>query len=70
MEVLKMVDITKDEFWENKFEEVYKRKKKNTKFKNIIEEHKWIALLIASFAILAISNGFLIYNFLKILSKL
>ena len=65
-----MVDITKDEFWENKHEEVYKKRRKETKLKKIIEEHKWIMLLIASFAILALSNGLLMYNFLKILSKL
>ena len=65
-----MLDITKDEFWENKFEEVNKEKNKDNKLKNVIKEYKWITLLIASFAILAISNGLLIYNFLKIISKL
>ena len=65
-----MIDITKDEFWDNKFEEVYKGKKKKSKLKNVIEKHKWITLLIASFAMLAISNFFLIYNFIKILNKL
>ncbi len=65
-----MVDITKDEFWDNKYEEVSKKRKKNSKLKNFITKHKWIMFLIASFLILAISNGFLIYNFFKIISKL
>lgn len=65
-----MVDITKDEFWENKYEEVSKPKKKDNKTKVFIKNHKAIILLIASFGLLTVSNGFLIYNFFKILSKL
>ena len=65
-----MVDITKDEFWESKFEEVSKKRKKDSKLKSYINEHKWIMLLIASFTLLAISNGLLIYNFFRILGKL
>lgn len=65
-----MVDITKDEFWENKHEEVSKKRKKESKLKRIIENHKWIMLLIASFALLAISNGLLVYNFFRIIRKL
>ena len=65
-----MMDITKEEFWENKYEEVYKKRKKENKLKKLIEKNKWIFLLIASFTILALSNGLLIYNFFKIISKL
>ena len=65
-----MVDITKDEFWENKYEEVTKNKKKDSKLTRFIDNNKWIMLLIASFLLLAISNGFLIYNFVKILRKM
>lgn len=65
-----MVDITKDEFWENKYEEVTKNKKKDSKLTRFIDNNKWIMLLIASFLLLAISNGFLIYNFFRILGKL
>ena len=65
-----MVDITKDEFWENKHEEVSKSKKRNSKLKKYIEEHKWMILLFASFSLLAISNGLLVYNFFRIIRKL
>lgn len=65
-----MVDITKDEFWESKFEEASKKRKKDSKLKIFINEHKWVMLLIASFTLLAISNGLLIYNFFRILGKL
>ena len=65
-----MVDITKDEFWENKCKEVYRNKRRNSKLKKYIDEHKWLILLFASFSLLAISNGLLVYNFFKIIRKL
>lgn len=65
-----MVDITKDEFWENKHEEVSKKRKKESKLKSIIKNHKWIMLLILSFLLLTISNGLLVYNFFKVITKL
>ncbi len=66
-----MLDITKDEFWENKenkYDDINKKKK--NKFNSFLEKHKWIALLIASFSLLAISNGLLVYNFLRIINKI
>lgn len=65
-----MVDITKDEFWENKYEEVNKKKKKDNRLRRFINNNKWIILLITSFLLLAISNGCLIYNFVRVLRKL
>lgn len=65
-----MVDITKDEFWENKHEEISKKRKKESKLKKTIENHKWIMLLILSFLLLTISNGLLVYNFFRVISKL
>ena len=67
-----MVDITKDEFLGNKYENVSKNEKRNrdSKFKKFIEEHKWMILLLASFSLLAISNGLLVYNFFRIIRKL
>ena len=65
-----MVDITKDEFWENKHEEITKKTKNNNKLKNKIKENKWLILLIISFLILAISNGLLIFDFFKTIRKL
>lgn len=65
-----MVDITKDEFWENKYEEVSKPEKQKGKAKELMKNHKAIVLLLASFILLAVSNGLLIYNFFRVLSKL
>lgn len=65
-----MVDITKDEFWENKHEEITKKEKKKNKFIKSIKDNKWLVLLIISFLILAISNGLLIFDFFKIIRKL
>ena len=61
-----MVDITKDEMWENKDEEVVTKERKESKLRSLISKYKWITILIGSFLVLTISNGFLIYNFLKI----
>ena len=65
-----MVDITKENFWENKYEQVFKGSKKNSKLRLFIKKYKLIVMLVACFLLLTISNGLLIYNFFKLLSKL
>ena len=65
-----MVDITKDKIFRNRLEKITKVKNKNSKVKDFIERNKAIILLLASFGLLAISNGFLVYNFFRIISKL
>ena len=62
-----MIDITKDEFWENSYGEVEKKEKKNNKLLNIIKKHKIITVLLISFGILMTINTVLIYNFFKVL---
>ena len=61
-----MVDITKEEFWENKYEEVNKKEKKNNIVKEFIIKHKLITILLISLSILMITNIVLIYNFFRI----
>ena len=65
-----MIDITKDKLFRSRLEKVTKIKNKNNKVKEFIERNKAIILLLASFTLLAISNGFLVYNFFRILSKI
>ena len=65
-----MVDITKDKLFRSRLEKVTKIKNKNSKLKQFIEKNKAIILLLASFALLTVSNGFLVYNFFRILNKL
>ena len=65
-----MIDITKDKQFRSRLEKVTKIKNKNNKVKEFIERNKAIILLLASFTLLAISNGFLVYNFFRILSKI
>ncbi|MBO4815804.1 MAG: hypothetical protein J5507_02490 [Clostridia bacterium] len=65
-----MVDITKDKLFRRRLEKVTKIKNKNNKVKEFIESNKAIILLLASFMLLAVSNGFLVYNFFRTLSKL
>ena len=69
-----MINITKDNLKDNLFvrrlEKIAKVKKKSGKIKSFFNNNKAIILLIASFLILAVSNGFLVYNFFKILSKI
>ena len=35
-----MIDITKEEFWDNKYEEVYKKEKEKSKVKEFILKNK------------------------------
>ena len=65
-----MIDITKDEFWENKKEEIITPKRKDNKLRRLINKYKWITVLIIAFLVLTISNGFLIYSFLKLFSEM
>lgn len=62
-----MIDITKDEFWENSYGEVEKKEKKNSKLLNTIKKHKIITVLLISFGILMAINTVLIYNFFRVL---
>ena len=61
-----MVDITKDEFWESKYEEVSKTKNKNNRVKDFVIKHKIITVLLVALTVLIITNTILIYNFFRI----
>ena len=65
-----MIDITKEEFWENSYGEVDKKEKKNSKLLNTIKKHKIITVLLISFGILMTINTLLIYNFFRILTNM
>ena len=65
-----MIDITKEEFWENKNHEVAEVTKRNRKIKEFILKHKTITVLLISLGILMIVNIVLIYNFYRILNTI
>ena len=67
-----MIDITKDEFWDNRYEEVSKneKEKKTSKLKSLISRNKALTMLIILFSLLSISNILLIYNFFRVLDSL
>jgi len=65
-----MVDITKEEFWENRYEQVSKKEKEENKVKDFISKHKIIVTLLISFGLLMTVNTVLIYNFFKILTNI
>ena len=65
-----MVDITKEEFWDNKYEEVSKKEKEKSKVKEFILKNKIIVTLLISFGILMTINTILIYNFFKVLTEM
>ena len=65
-----MIDITKDKLFQNRLEKITKLKIKNTKTGTAFRQNKMLTFLIATFGILAITNGILVYNFFKILGKL
>ena len=65
-----MVDITKEEFWDNKYEDISKKEKENSKVKEFILKNKIIVTLLVSFGILMTINTILIYNFFKVLTEM
>lgn len=65
-----MVDITKEEFWENRYEEVSKKEKQNSKIKEFIFKHKIITILLINLGLLMTVNTILIYKFFEILRNI
>ena len=65
-----MVDITKEEFWDSKYEETSRIEKKENKVKQFIINHKTITALLISLSILMAINTILIYNFFIILGTI
>ena len=65
-----MVDITKDEFWDSKYEETSRIERKENKVKQFIIKHKIITTLLVSLSILVAINTILIYNFFRILGAI
>ena len=65
-----MIDITKDEFWDSKYEEISRIKTKENKVKQFIIKHKIITALLISLSILVAINTILIYNFFRILGAI
>ncbi len=65
-----MVDITKEEFWDNNYAEVSKKEKERSIIKDFIAKHKVIVTLLISFGILMTINTILIYNFFRILTEM
>ena len=65
-----MVDITKEEFWDSKYEEISKIERKENKVKQFIINHKIITALLISLSILMAINTILIYNFFIILGTI
>ena len=65
-----MIDITKEEFWDSKYEEVSKAKKEQSRIKDFILKNKFFTTLVISLGVLMTVNTVLIYNFFKVLSEL
>ncbi len=65
-----MVDITKEEFWDSKYEETSRIEKKENKVKQFIINHKIITALLIILSILIAINTILIYNFFIILGTI
>ena len=65
-----MVDITKEEFWDNKYEEITRKEKTKSKLSEFVIKNKILVALLISFGILMTINTILIYNFFKILTEM
>ena len=63
-----MVDITKEEFWDNN-EEILKKEENKSKVREFITRHKVITVLLLGLSILMTVNTILVYNFFKILTS-
>lgn len=65
-----MIDITKEEFWENRNREVSEVIKSNSKIKEFILNHKILTMLLVSLVLLITVNTILIYKFFIILATI
>jgi len=65
-----MVDITKEEFWDNKYEEITRKEKAKSKLSEFVIKNKILVALLISFGILMAINTILIYNFFKVLTEM
>ena len=65
-----MIDITKEEFWDEGYVEVNKTKENNNIIIQLIKNHKFIAILLIALTLLITVNTVLIYNFFKILTSI
>lgn len=61
-----MIDITKEEFWDN-IGEIEKKVNRESKIKNFIIKNKIITALLISLSLLMTLNTILIYNFFRVL---
>ena len=64
-----MVDITKEEFWNNR-EEIAKNEFRQNKVKGFIKRNKIITALLIGLGVLITINTILIYNFIKIITNI
>ena len=65
-----MIDITKDEFWETRNEEVIRTIGKRNSVKDIILKHKILSAVLIIFSVCIIANLVLIYSFFKMIRLL
>lgn len=61
-----MIDITKEEFWDNKVG-ITKTKQKNNIIKGFVIKNKMIIIILITLGILILTNTILIYKFYNIL---
>lgn len=62
-----MVDITKDEFWESRYEEIQTKNYQAGKIKRLINNNKLLTIGVIILSICIVTNIVLIYSFFKIL---
>ena len=65
-----MIDITKEEFWENKASNIIRNHNNKSKVKEFIIKHRIISVLLISLGLLMTINIILIYNFFKVLTTI
>ena len=65
-----MIDITKENFFSERYLEVEKAPRRTNKLKDWVSKNKFMAIGTAVYVIIATINLFLIYYFFKLFSKL
>ena len=65
-----MIDITKEEFWENNESKITKCENSDNILKKFINKHKIITMLLLALGLLMIANVILVYNFFRIITTI
>lgn len=65
-----MVDITKEEFWQDEYTQIYTKSSNKKFWTEMIRRHKFLAASLFGFCIFVVIDIMLICNFFKLLKTI